>query len=91
MSPQVFAELFALGSCLPGPTSTQVSFAIGAVKRGLGGGLLSGILFQYPGAFIMCGLGAGAAEVLRDPARKQQGLSTGFESIGNQCPFWMHQ
>lgn len=72
MSPQVFAELFALGSTLPGPTSTQVSFAVGAIKKGVPGGLLSGILFQYPGAFMMAGLGAGAANVLRDPARELQ-------------------
>lgn len=32
---QVFAELFSLGQCLPGPTSTQVSFAIGTVKKGV--------------------------------------------------------
>lgn len=35
-------ELLALGSCLPGPTSTQMSFAIGITKQGWAGGLLSG-------------------------------------------------
>ncbi len=35
MSLQVFTELFSLGQCLPGPTSTQVSFAMGTVKKGV--------------------------------------------------------
>ena len=35
MSEQLFMELFALGGCLPGPTSTQVSFAMGTVKKGV--------------------------------------------------------
>ncbi len=35
-------ELLALGSCLPGPTSTQVSFALGMMQQGWTGGLLSG-------------------------------------------------
>ncbi len=37
MSHAVYMELFALGSCLPGPTSTQVSFAIGTVRQGVSG------------------------------------------------------
>ncbi len=40
---EVFTELFALGQCLPGPTSTQVSFAIGTVKKGVLGGFLGGL------------------------------------------------
>lgn len=39
MSSQVFMELFSLGQCLPGPTSTQVSFAMGIVKKGVWGKL----------------------------------------------------
>lgn len=37
MSDEVYGELFALGQCMPGPTSTQVSFAIGVVKKGVRG------------------------------------------------------
>jgi chromate transporter len=37
MSDEVYGELFALGQCVPGPTSTQVSFAIGIVKKGVRG------------------------------------------------------
>lgn len=41
MSEQLYLELFALGGCLPGPTSTQVSFALGTVKKG--------VLGEHPG------------------------------------------
>ena len=37
MSDHMFLELFALGGSLPGPTSTEVSFALGAVKQGVFG------------------------------------------------------
>ena len=33
----VFNELLSLGQCLPGPTSTQVSFAIGVTQKGIAG------------------------------------------------------
>lgn len=39
MSEQMYLELFALGGCLPGPTSTQLSFAMGTVKKGVLGEL----------------------------------------------------
>ena len=55
-----FAELVAVASALPGPTSTQVSFAAGLV-RGEGSiacGILSGLLFQYPGLFLMAIVGS---------------------------------
>jgi chromate transporter len=53
MSVTVFNELLSLGQCMPGPTSTQVSFAIGVTQKGIPGGLLSGMLFQYPGLMMM--------------------------------------
>ena len=66
MSETVFMGLFALAACLPGPTSTQVSFALGAVKRGIPGGLLGGILFQHPGLIMMTLVGVGAAHFLQE-------------------------
>ena len=42
MSASVYLELLALSQCLPGPTSTQVSFALGVVQKGVLGGLLTG-------------------------------------------------
>ncbi|KAG2490382.1 hypothetical protein HYH03_011183 [Edaphochlamys debaryana] len=82
MSLQVFTELFSLGQCLPGPTSTQVSFAIGTVKRGFLGGMLSGALFQYPGAVIMTVVGAGAAKWLTDPPGWLAGIVAGLSAVG---------
>lgn len=75
MSAGVFTELLALGQCLPGPTSTQVSFAIGAVKKGIPGGILSGILFQYPGAIVMTALGYAAYKGLNNPKGALAGMS----------------
>ena len=37
-----------------------MSFAIGLLKKGVGGGLLSGMLFQYPGLLMMSFIGWGA-------------------------------
>jgi len=82
MSMTVFTELLALGQCLPGPTSTQMSFAIGVTKRGIPGGLLSGILFQYPGLVMMTVLGAVAAKYLVHPAAWLQAMAFGFGSTG---------
>ena len=63
MSEQVFAELLALTQAMPGPSSTQMSFCIGILQRGVLGGLLSGMLFQYPGLVVMSLAGFGAAKV----------------------------
>lgn len=41
----IFVELLALGQCLPGPTSTQMAFAIGVSKKGVTGGLTSGATY----------------------------------------------
>ena len=32
-SNEVYAEVFALAQCMPGPSSTQVSFAAGILKK----------------------------------------------------------
>ena len=40
----LFLEFLALAQCLPGPTSTQVSFMLGVVSKGVTGGLVSGEL-----------------------------------------------
>jgi len=82
MSEGLFLELFALGGCLPGPTSTQVSFAMGAVKKGVLGGLLSGALFQYPGAFIMTAFGIASAKVLKDPPFWLSCCASGVSAVG---------
>lgn len=79
----VFAELVALGQCMPGPTSTQMSFAIGVAKKGVKGGLLSGMLFQYPGLVMMAGLGVlAAARALDDPVPVVDGFADGLAAGG---------
>lgn len=50
MSDEVYGELFALGQCMPGPTSTQVSFAIGVIKKGVRGEWYGGVLQGQPAA-----------------------------------------
>jgi chromate transporter len=82
VSPPIFAELFALCQCLPGPASTQLSFAMGTVKKGLRGGLLSGVLFQYPGAFIMAAVGVFAAKLLANPTPWLDALASGVGAVG---------
>jgi chromate transport protein ChrA len=37
--------------------TAQVSFAIGLLKKGVAGGMLSGMLFQYPGLLMMSVIG----------------------------------
>lgn len=77
MTLPVYLEIFALCQCLPGPASTQVSFALGVLKKGVLGGLLSGILFQYPGAIIMTAIGVFAAKKLENPQGWLDGIAAG--------------
>ena len=82
MSQGVFSELLALGQCMPGPTSTQMSFAMGITQRGALGGVLSGGLFQYPGLILMTLGGAGAAEVLVNPGGIFSAFTAGVSVAG---------
>ena len=82
MTSGTFAELLALGQCLPGPTSTQMSFAIGIARGGAAGGALSGTLFQYPGLLLMSLAGAGAAETLVNPGQTLRALAAGLSAAG---------
>ena len=50
---EVYAELISLASCLPGPTSTQVSFLIGLYLKGYQVGTMTGFCFLFPGFLIM--------------------------------------
>ena len=56
-----FADLVALSHFLPGPSSSQVGYAIGVERAGLVGGLLAWIGFTLPSALMMY---AGAMTVL---------------------------
>lgn len=79
----VFTELFALSQCIPGPSSTQMAYAIGIIKKGPAGGLLTGLLcFQLPGAVLMSLVGLGVARWLADPAPWLRGVTTGLGAAG---------
>ncbi len=52
-----FAEIVALCSVLPGPTSSQVGMLIGARRAGPAGGLLAWFAFTLPSALILGTLG----------------------------------
>ncbi|EFN55707.1 hypothetical protein CHLNCDRAFT_35448 [Chlorella variabilis] len=86
----VFTELLMLGQCMPGPTSTQMGFAIGVLKKGLSGGLLSGVLFQGPGFLILAILGWAASKLfflalddsLNSPSLFSSPLPAGLAAAG---------
>lgn len=82
ISLETFNEILSIAQCLPGPTTTQISFAIGAVKKGIPGGLASGFLFQFPGLLMMSLAGASAADVLANPAGWLRGLTAGLSAAG---------
>lgn len=77
ISTTVFLELLALCQFLPGPTSTQLSFALGITQKGVTGGLFSGALFQYPGLILSAIVGVGAANYLKNPRPWLLGLTAG--------------
>jgi len=78
----VFTELLMLGQCMPGPTSTQMGFALGVLKKGLSGGLVSGILFQGPGLLILSIIGWAAARVLGKDIEWLNGIVAGLAAAG---------
>jgi len=48
-----FVELMAVGQGLPGPTSTQMVVSLGAMRAGVGGGLLAFALWNIPSFIIL--------------------------------------
>ncbi|EQC40543.1 hypothetical protein SDRG_02433 [Saprolegnia diclina VS20] len=61
-----FLEVIALGSALPGPTSTQVLASMGIFRAGPLGGLLAFLVWTAPGFLVMLLAGLGAQEYLGD-------------------------
>merc|ERR1719162_1928370 len=76
MEPARYAELFAMASCLPGPSSTQVAFAIGITQQGVIGGLVAGFAFLLPGAIGMTTLGF-AAHHLKSETQDVHSITSG--------------
>jgi len=58
-----YAELVALCQLLPGPTSSQVGFALGLQRGGVVGGLLAWLCFTAPSAVIMIAFALGAGRL----------------------------
>lgn len=55
-----FAEIIALAQSLPGPSSSQVCFALGILRAGWLGGIAAWSAFTLPSALIMFSLAFGA-------------------------------
>ena len=58
-----FADLLALSQAFPGAASSQLGFAIGMVRGGLGGGLAAWLGFTLPSAILLTSVGLGAATI----------------------------
>ncbi len=58
-----FTDLVALCQFLPGPASSQVGFAIGAMHGGVRGGLAAFLGFTWPSAVVMTLFAIGAARL----------------------------
>ncbi len=78
-----FAEIVALCSVLPGPTSSQVGILIGARRAGPLGGLLAWLAFTTPSALILTafGLFLAHAAVGTDPASKTPAFAGALEGL----------
>ena len=61
MDDRAYADLVALCQFLPGPASSQVGFAIGLQRAGLGGALAAFAAFTLPSALLLVAFAAGAA------------------------------
>jgi chromate transporter len=58
-----FSELVALASVLPGPSSSQLGIAIGALRAGRLGGLAAWVGFTLPSAVVMTAFAYGVGHV----------------------------
>jgi chromate transporter len=58
-----YADMVALCQFLPGPSSSQVAFAIGMRRAGIAGGLVASICFLIPSAALMIAFAYGVASL----------------------------
>lgn len=56
LSDEEYAQMVALSQFLPGPGSSQVGFAVGYQRAGLGGGIMAFLGFTLPSIFLMIAL-----------------------------------
>eukprot|EP00953_Heterococcus_sp_UTEX-ZZ885_P028788 15345-Heterococcus_DN1.PRE.1 len=57
LSETLFVELFAIGSALPGPASTQLAFSVALMREGIIPALWSFCIWSLPGGVVMALLG----------------------------------
>ena len=69
-----FAELLGLCQFIPGPSSSQLGFAIGWNQRGLAGGCLAWLGFTLPSALIMIAVAYGLLVIGESAAHLIHGL-----------------
>ncbi|CAE8710172.1 unnamed protein product, partial [Polarella glacialis] len=80
-----YMELIAMANCLPGPSSTQVAFAIGISQQGIMGGLAAGFMFLIPGAILMTCLGfvsASLREEMEEPRSIPNAVAISCSAVG---------
>eukprot|EP00437_Effrenium_voratum_P010223 CAMPEP_0181433004 /NCGR_PEP_ID=MMETSP1110-20121109/19065_1 /TAXON_ID=174948 /ORGANISM="Symbiodinium sp., Strain CCMP421" /LENGTH=420 /DNA_ID=CAMNT_0023556437 /DNA_START=43 /DNA_END=1305 /DNA_ORIENTATION=+ len=85
LSSERFAELFAMANCLPGPSSTQVAYAIGITQGGVLGGLIAGFCFVIPGAIFLSLLGFVSqtlSEQIEEPASPANAVAIACSAVG---------
>eukprot|EP00440_Ansanella_granifera_P023768 gb/GFBE01025815.1/.p1 GENE.gb/GFBE01025815.1/~~gb/GFBE01025815.1/.p1 ORF type:complete len:423 (+),score=70.87 gb/GFBE01025815.1/:1-1269(+) len=85
LSSDRFAELFAMANCLPGPSSTQVGFAIGISQGGVLGGLVSGAAFILPGAIVLSLLGfvsSSLSDQIEQPSSPANAVAIACSAVG---------
>ena len=81
-----YAECVALCQVLPGPTSSQVGFAVGRYRAGVAGGIAAWIGFTLPSALLLGALAVGVATSngdLSDPnlERAREGAIRGVLAV----------
>ncbi len=58
-----YADIVGLCQFLPGPTSSQVVFALGLWRAGVGGAILSSFCFTLPSALLMIAFGYSVSRI----------------------------
>src|SRR5262249_54522096 len=87
VSDTTYADLVALSQFLPGPSSSQVGFALGYLRAGLGGAIAAFLGFTLPSAVIMIGCAYGFG-VVNPAAGWLQGLKVAAVAVVAQA-VWM--
>lgn len=63
LTDEAYADLVALCQFLPGPASSQIAFALGMHRAGIGGAIAASLCFLLPSAAIMIAFAYGVAAI----------------------------